>query len=96
MNDNEYKNCPYCGEEIKAIAIKCKHCQSFLDKETGPVINEEQQKPETDQLVGQAVDKKADLGSTLTKTGTSLMTIGCLLTLFVTIPIIFILFLGGC
>ncbi|MDH7578390.1 MAG: RDD family protein [Bacillota bacterium] len=27
----EYKECPYCGEQILAKAIKCKHCQSMLD-----------------------------------------------------------------
>lgn len=33
-NDNNgTKLCPYCSEEIKAQAKKCKHCGEFLDKE---------------------------------------------------------------
>lgn len=30
MND-EMRPCPFCAEEIKAAAIKCKHCGSMLD-----------------------------------------------------------------
>lgn len=27
------KRCPYCGEEILAIAIKCKHCGEWMKEE---------------------------------------------------------------
>jgi hypothetical protein len=28
--DLEYKTCPFCAEEVRFQAIKCKHCQSEL------------------------------------------------------------------
>ena len=29
---SDEKTCPYCGETIKSIAVKCKHCQSDLSE----------------------------------------------------------------
>lgn len=37
MSDTcETKACPYCGEQILAIAVKCKHCHSDLSTPTNP------------------------------------------------------------
>jgi hypothetical protein len=30
---SEMKNCPFCGEQILSVAIKCKHCQTMLKEE---------------------------------------------------------------
>ena len=30
----ETKKCPFCGESILAVAIKCKFCQSMLDEQS--------------------------------------------------------------
>ncbi|MFZ2631439.1 MAG: hypothetical protein WA081_04765 [Desulfosalsimonadaceae bacterium] len=29
--DKKMKPCPFCGEDILAVALKCKHCQTMLD-----------------------------------------------------------------
>jgi phage shock protein PspC (stress-responsive transcriptional regulator) len=30
MNDSEMKNCPFCDEQIRMQATKCRHCKSLL------------------------------------------------------------------
>ena len=36
----ETKDCPYCGEQINAKAIKCKHCQSMLNSNESKATKE--------------------------------------------------------
>lgn len=36
METKETKNCPYCGEEILAVAKKCKHCGEWLPEQPKP------------------------------------------------------------
>lgn len=41
------KICPYCGEEIKAVAKKCRFCGQWLNEDTNEVaIKEEEAKPQ--------------------------------------------------
>jgi len=43
MSDENYKKCPFCAEEIKADAIKCKHCKTNLNEPATTPQNEQKQ-----------------------------------------------------
>ena len=44
--ESDTKECPFCGETIKATAKKCKHCGEFLDGHT------------RDSILGDKIDTK--------------------------------------
>ncbi len=41
---NEFKVCPFCAEQIKVNAVKCKHCMSML---ANPVLQQPRNEPGT-------------------------------------------------
>ena len=50
MDKNHTKKCPFCAEEIKLDAIKCKHCKSNLN-EASSAQQSEQKQPSSFRLV---------------------------------------------
>ena len=44
METKSFKKCPYCGEEILSVAIKCKHCRQWLS-ERPSTTTDHQNKP---------------------------------------------------
>ena len=36
--ETQMKRCPYCAEEIRAAAVKCRYCGSTLDASHAPAL----------------------------------------------------------
>ena len=55
--EEEKKRCPYCGEEILAIAKKCKHCGEWLPEE----VEEDPKKQIPCPICGEDIDEGLDV-----------------------------------
>lgn len=51
-NEETLKKCPYCAEDIKVEAIKCKHCGSTLTDNEKPLKTDLGQMIKRGQLAG--------------------------------------------
>ncbi len=48
VDKTTYQNCPHCGGEVYANAIKCKHCKSSLEEATLTVNSYENEAVQTE------------------------------------------------
>ena len=67
----ENKKCPYCGEEIKAIAKKCRYCGQWLENDTHQMASET--KAAVDNLGSQFKNIANDLEGQKSSTSSALL-----------------------
>ena len=102
MNQDQTKQCPFCGETILAVAIKCKHCRSMIGDSTTDEVKDGQVALGDESAVGE-VDVAKPLNKEELPLSTKIvaMTVGVLLILYavglavVGVPILIVLISDG-
>jgi len=93
--DHTHKNCPYCGEQILSVAIKCKHCQSDLsNKKNAHDNNSNIECNKCKKTISTNASKCPHCGAINPEKAPSDQLSGCLGLIL--LSIIFVLFLGFC
>lgn len=85
------KRCPYCGEEILAVAKKCKHCGEWLDKNVAPHTHSESRNQTQHTTIG--IPDKIKYSGKTSANGNPIAGKGCLIAIVVIAVIFLIIFI---
>lgn len=88
--ENSYKVCPFCGEKIKAIAIKCRFCQQMLSENNNKNSNKIEQTNIQKSDISQKINESSEniIEEKLPKGPAMSLTLGILSVFFFQIGIV--------